>query len=178
MTITIQNEASISGIGIHNNRNSQGLYCITDNKAFVSQTDTAKHYNTHVSNVSHALNNDNGQTTCKGKRFCRVSELHEHMEEIIEAREADRTEANAKIATLTAQVKTLTHENESLQAQMIQQESANEQERDNLKTIIYEQEAKIKAQEHLIRRQRRIEELRKALQEETELFEKEFSENY
>lgn len=78
--ITIQQRSEINAQGQKRNANATPVMCIDTGEIFASTIDAAKHLGVTESNVSHVL--CGRQNTCKGKRFCRVSDITAHLEEI------------------------------------------------------------------------------------------------
>ena len=83
MTINIQKCSNVTVVGHHNHKNCKPVYCITTGEMYASAIDAANANGVCVSPMSAALT---GKTkTCNGKRFCYVSKMMEHLEEINEA---------------------------------------------------------------------------------------------
>lgn len=80
MTITVHKETSVSAKGTHRRRNSKPIFCITTGEIFSSVGDAADAIGVDISTMSHALLGK--VKTCKGKRFCYVTNITEHLEEI------------------------------------------------------------------------------------------------
>lgn len=139
MTINIQNASTVNVNGIHNGRNSKVVYCITTGEFFASVLDTAAANGVSASAISLVLC---GKTkTCNGKRFCYLSKIMEHLEEI---NEQNRINAK-KIAAYDAIV--------------AEQKAKREREE-------AEKRRKAEAQERLAKQQEKCNELRKKLDEE------------
>jgi hypothetical protein len=99
MTINIQNASTVNVTGYRTSKNCKAVYCITTGEFYASATDAAEANNTSVANVSNVLC---GRTmTCNGKRFCLVSKIMEHLEEINQenAKRAERERLNAEKMT-------------------------------------------------------------------------------
>ena len=80
MTITVHNQTNVSAKGNHRNKNCKPVFCITTGEIFSSVTDAAETVGVHPVTMTCALGGK--IKTCKGKRFCFVSEITEHLEEI------------------------------------------------------------------------------------------------
>lgn len=82
MTINLHNISNIKAIGNHYNGNCKPVICITTGEIFVSLTEAAKANSTTPCNMSMVIT---GKTkTCKGKRFCLVADVMDHIDEIAE----------------------------------------------------------------------------------------------
>ena len=106
MTINIQNASNVNVTGHRTNKNCKAVYCITTGEIYASVIDAAEANNVTVAAMSGALC---GRTKiCNGKRFCYVSRMMEHLEEIntanrmriakVEAYDADEKRRNALVA--------------------------------------------------------------------------------
>ena len=99
MTINIQKCSNVTVVGHHNHKNCKAVYCIDTGEVYASVLDAANANGIGQSPMSSALT---GKTkTCCGKRFCFVSKMMEHLEEITEAnriRAAKVAEYDALIA--------------------------------------------------------------------------------
>ena len=83
MNINIQQCSNVTVIGHHNHKNCKPVYCIDTGEVFASAIDAANANGVCQSPMSTCLT---GKTkTCNGKRFCYVSKMMEHLEEITEA---------------------------------------------------------------------------------------------
>lgn len=83
MTINIQKCSNVTVIGHHNHKNCKPVYCIDTGEMYASALDAAKANGICPSPMSSHLT---GKTkSCNGKRFCYVSKMMEHLEEINEA---------------------------------------------------------------------------------------------
>ena len=79
-TITVQSESKVKATGEHFNGNAKPVFCITTGEVFASVTDAAKAVGSSQNNLSAHLA---GITShCKGKRFCFISKVTEHLDEI------------------------------------------------------------------------------------------------
>ena len=82
MTINIQRASNVTVVGAHSHKNCKAVYCITTGEIYASALDAAEANGASHSAMSFALT---GKTkTCKGKRFCYVSKIAEHLDEIAE----------------------------------------------------------------------------------------------
>lgn len=95
--IIISNESVMSAEGKRTSKNCKPVYCIDDGKVYASVMDAADEIGVHFTTLSCACL---GKTkTCKGKRYCFVSDMSERYEEIAQhTREmhADYVAAEAK----------------------------------------------------------------------------------
>ena len=83
MNINIQQCSNVTVIGHHNHKNCKPVYCIDTGELYASALDAANANGVCQSPMSSCLT---GKTkTCNGKRFCYVSKMMEHLEEITEA---------------------------------------------------------------------------------------------
>ena len=83
MNINIQQCSNVTVIGQHSHKNCKPVYCIDTGEVFASALDAANANGVCQSPMSTCLT---GKTkTCNGKRFCYVSKMMEHLEEITEA---------------------------------------------------------------------------------------------
>lgn len=82
MTINIQNASNVNVTGHRTSKNCKAVYCITTGEIYASLADAAEANGVSVSAISLVVL---GKTkTCNGKRFCYVSKMMEHLEEITE----------------------------------------------------------------------------------------------
>ena len=79
MTVTIQHESEIKAQGIHRNRNAKPVICLDTGEVFTSATDAAEAAGAHLSTM--VWNLTERQKTCRGKRYCYLSKLNEHLDE-------------------------------------------------------------------------------------------------
>lgn len=83
MTITVQNASEIKNVrGELRNTNAKPVFCIDTGEVFASVTDAAIAANANPSTMSWCLTER--QKTCKGKRYCYLSKVTEHLDEISE----------------------------------------------------------------------------------------------
>lgn len=96
MTINVQNCSNVNVIGHHNHKNCKPVYCIDTGEIYASALDAANANGVVNSTMSSVLT---GNTkTCNGKRFCYVSKMIEHLEEINQANRV----RSAKVAAYDA----------------------------------------------------------------------------
>lgn len=79
MTITVQNASEIKVQGVHRNRNAKPVICLDTGEVFTSATDAAEAAGAHLSTM--VWNLTERQKTCKGKRYCYLSKINEHLDE-------------------------------------------------------------------------------------------------
>ena len=83
MTITVQSASKIKNVrGESRNTNAKPVFCIDTGEVFASVTDAAIAANANPSTMSWCLTER--QKTCKGKRYCYLSKVTEHLDEISE----------------------------------------------------------------------------------------------
>ena len=80
MIVNIQNKSEIKVEGTRNNGNCKPVYCITTGEIFASATDAAEAIGVTPSALSWVLTGKSN--TCQKKRFCYVSKIAEHLDEI------------------------------------------------------------------------------------------------
>lgn len=78
--INIQNASNIKAIGTHINGNSKAVFCITTGEFFGSLSDAAHHIKASVGTMCCAMKHRKG--VFKGMKWCYVSEINEHLDEI------------------------------------------------------------------------------------------------
>ena len=83
MTINIQNKSVAKANGNRIRGNCKPVFCITTGEIYTSVTDAAEKIGVTVSAMSCAVTGK--MKTCNGKRFCYVTKLTEHIEEISES---------------------------------------------------------------------------------------------
>lgn len=96
MTINIKRAANVNAVGKHLNGNSKPVFCITDGAVYASVTDAAEKNGVSPCNMSAAVTGK--VKTCKGKRYCFISDVMEHLDEISENLKI----RNAKVASYDA----------------------------------------------------------------------------
>ena len=98
MTINLQNCSNVTVNGHHSHKNCKPVYCITTGEIYASTIDAANAEGVTQSTMSGAL--VGRLKTCNGKRFCFVSKMMEHLEEI---NNANRSRV-AKVAAYDADI--------------------------------------------------------------------------
>ena len=78
--IFIQKETTIKANGIHTRKNHKPVMCITTGEVYASVLDAAKANDVSFSAMSLAC--CGRSNSCKGKRFCFVANVTEHLDEI------------------------------------------------------------------------------------------------
>lgn len=81
--VTIQKPAIIRGKGKSCNGNTNAVLCISTGEVYTSCTDAAMNTDVTVGQMSHVCRG-NGYTA-KGKRFCYVKDINEHIDEVAES---------------------------------------------------------------------------------------------
>lgn len=98
MTINIQKCSNVNATGYHTSKNCKAVYCITTGEIFASLADAAEANDVSTSAISLVVL---GKTkTCNGKRFCYISRMMEHLEEITEIQRI----RNEKVAAYDAMI--------------------------------------------------------------------------
>lgn len=82
MTITVQNASEIKAQGLSRNKNAKPVVCLDTGEVFTSVTDAAKSAGAHQSTMVWCLTER--QKTCKGKRYCYLSKINEHLDEFMD----------------------------------------------------------------------------------------------
>ena len=101
--ITICKETTITATGKATNGNRKPVICIDTGEVFASLTDAAEYANVSGATMSYAVNHNGSK--CKGKRYCFVSEVTQHLDELTESirtREAKAAEYDKIIYRQTA----------------------------------------------------------------------------
>ena len=80
MTINIRKASNVKATGHHINGNSKPVFCITDGSVYASVTDAAEKVGVNSSVMSNAVSGRS--KTCKGKRYCFISDVMSHLDEI------------------------------------------------------------------------------------------------
>ncbi len=91
--IHIQNESFIKAQGIHTSKNNKPVYCITTGEFYASVLDAAEKNGVSYAAMSWVCCGKSQK--CKGKRFCFVSKITEHLEEIAECARIREAKATA-----------------------------------------------------------------------------------
>lgn len=81
-TVKIQGESKITATGRHTNGNAKPVFCIDTGEVFASVTDAAESAGAKPTTMTWCCTGR--QQTCKGKRYCFVSEVSEHISEMAE----------------------------------------------------------------------------------------------
>lgn len=89
MTIIKKTELHIEGN--HTNGNCKPVFCITTGEVYASVTDAAEKNRVTVASISYAISDTT--RSCKGKKFCLVTELAEHLNEISKSITTNRQKA-------------------------------------------------------------------------------------
>lgn len=82
MTINIKRATNVTAVGHHINGNSKPVFCITDGAVYASVIDAAEKTGSTQSAMSAAITGK--IKTCKGKRYCFIVNVMEHLDEIAE----------------------------------------------------------------------------------------------
>ena len=80
MTFNIQNASIINVEGHRTHKNCKAVYCITTGEVYASVADAAEQNGVTTTAMSWAVSGKS--KSCKGKRFCFVSNIVEHLDEI------------------------------------------------------------------------------------------------
>lgn len=89
--VKLHNEATISARGKKRNTNAKPVFCIDTGMVYASSLDVAEQIGVSPSTVSWVLTGR--QRTCKGKRYCFVSQITEHLDEIASTAQVREFEA-------------------------------------------------------------------------------------
>lgn len=82
MTFMLHDKKEITVTGTHTNKNHKPVLCIDTGEVFASLSDAAEANGVHITAISCVVL---GKTkTCKGKRFCLVTRMADHTDEIAE----------------------------------------------------------------------------------------------
>lgn len=101
MEITIHNESKAKAEGNLRNKNAKPVFCIDTGEVYSSVTDAAEAVGVHTSTMVWALT---GRTQkCKGKRYCYVSHITEHLGEIANKMRERETKVQAYDEMMYAQ---------------------------------------------------------------------------
>ena len=101
--IVLTEKATVSAEGKHRNGNTKPVMCITTGEVYTSVTDAAEKNNTTLPNMSACIRLQ--RKLRSGKRFCFVSEVNEHLEEItsnLKTMATKYAEQEAKVAAYDA----------------------------------------------------------------------------
>ena len=91
--LTLSEPSVVTAYGTHTCKNHKPIFCITTFTVYASVTDAANAIGVKVSTLSHALTRKSH--ACQGMKFCFVSEMPTHFEEIAEAGRKLLSKANA-----------------------------------------------------------------------------------
>lgn len=80
-TVNVQRASTIKAIGIRTNKNCRAVFCITTGEVYASVLDAAEANGIRQSAMSYLINN-NGVQRNTGKKFCFISNIAEHLDEI------------------------------------------------------------------------------------------------
>jgi hypothetical protein len=82
MTINVRRATNVKAVGHHTNGNSKPVFCITDGAVYASVTDAAEKIGVYPGVMSSAVTGK--IKTCRGKRYCFVANVMEHLDEMAE----------------------------------------------------------------------------------------------
>lgn len=91
--IIINNKATVKANGKLNSGNCKPVVCIDTGEVYTSLTDAAEKNGVRLANMSHVICGHSKKTG--GKRFCLLSELEEHFDEMSERMQTMYTERAA-----------------------------------------------------------------------------------
>lgn len=92
MTITIQKASNLKVNGIRTNGNCKPVFCITTGEVYASSLDAAKAIGVQPSTLSWAISKGG---KCQGKKFCFISNIMAHLDEIAECNRIRETKVMA-----------------------------------------------------------------------------------
>ena len=150
MTITIQKASNLKAQGVRTNGNCKPVFCITTGEVYASSIDAAKAIGVHPSTLSWAITKG---SKCKGRKYCFITNVMAHLDEIAECNRIRETKvlaydaieerkqalymASEKLAKHTAQVEKLEKMLEKEKALMAEAtEKYNALKNDNEEVII------------------------------------------
>lgn len=81
--VTIQKPAKMIAQGKRCNGNTNAVLCISTGQVFTSCSDAAEQNDVHIANMSNVCRGV--QKTAKGKKFCYVKDINEHLDEVAES---------------------------------------------------------------------------------------------
>ena len=81
--VTIQKPAKMIAKGKRCNGNTNAVLCISTGQVFTSCSDAAEQNDVHIANMSNVCRGV--QKTAKGKKFCYVKDINEHLDEVAES---------------------------------------------------------------------------------------------
>lgn len=144
-TVKIQGKSEITAIGKHGNGNAKPVFCIDTGEVFASVTDAAEAAGANTTTMTWCCTKR--QNTCKGKRYCFVSDVSEHISEMAElirkANEYDKImeqknavkKAEEEEAKRKAQVEKRKKQIEDMRAQLAKEEAEYDQAVINLNLL-------------------------------------------
>lgn len=83
MNITVHNKSEITAQGVPRNRNAKPVICLTTGEVYTSATDAAEANGVSIYSVS--MNCLGKTKRSKGKRYCYLSKVTEHLDELTES---------------------------------------------------------------------------------------------
>ena len=93
MTIRFQKTSDIHNVtGIHTTYNNKPVMCISTGEVFASVTDAAQYAGSSVGTMSCALRHNR---PLKGKKYCFVARVTEHLDELMESAREREEKASA-----------------------------------------------------------------------------------
>lgn len=150
MTINIHDKSTIKATGKHYSGHCKPVFCITTGEVFASLTDAAESIGTSPANISWVVTGKN--KTCKGKRFCLISNVTDHLDEIAETIRI-REEKLAKYDAIVAEEERIKAEQERARKakEEIEKRKAKilklQQEMEEARKLLEESEAELKSLE-------------------------------
>lgn len=93
--ITLHNKTEIKAHGKHINGNSKPVFCITTGEVFASVIDAAEKAGVCAGTMSYAITHSPEGATCKGNRYCFISNVMTYLNEISQCINERETKANA-----------------------------------------------------------------------------------
>ena len=81
--IIIQQKSVVKGKGKRGNRNTNAVLCLSTGKVYTSCLDAAEDNNSTQGHMSYVCNHKG--RTAKGKKFCYVKDINEHLDEVANA---------------------------------------------------------------------------------------------
>ena len=93
MTITVQNTSEVNAKGKQRNANAKPVFCIDTGEVYASMTDAAEAVGVSLPSMTQTISGKS--KTCKGKRYCLVRDITEHIAEISECMRARENKINA-----------------------------------------------------------------------------------
>ena len=93
MTIPVQNTSEVNAKGKQRNANAKPVFCIDTGEVYASMLDAAEAVGVNPTAISWVITGKS--KTCKGKRYCLISKIAEHIDEIAECVRIRETKVNA-----------------------------------------------------------------------------------